>query len=83
MAKPDNKGIVTDEIVHIVDLYTSILNLTGCAVPDDRPIDGVPTGFFLWETREIKPRSSFILKMRCVLLNGNIGRCTLFGSQSI
>ena len=36
-----HSGIVTDEIVHIMDLYTSLLNLVDIDIPDDRPIDGV------------------------------------------
>jgi len=32
---------VSDDIVHVTDLFTTLLAAAGAAVPDDRPIDGV------------------------------------------
>jgi arylsulfatase len=41
-------GGVTDEIVHITDLYPTLLGLVGAELPTDRPIDGVDQrDFFL------------------------------------
>ena len=41
-------GKVNNEIVHIVDLYTTLAHVGGAEVPKDRPIDGVDQlGFFL------------------------------------
>jgi len=41
-------GRVSNEIVHIVDLFTTLAHLAGAEVPNDRPIDGVDqTDFFL------------------------------------
>lgn len=40
-------GRVSNEIVHIMDLFTTVATITGAPVPTDRPIDGVDqTDFF-------------------------------------
>ncbi len=44
-------GRVSDEIVHEVDLFTTLARIAGVRVPDDRPIDGVDqSAFFLGRT---------------------------------
>jgi arylsulfatase A-like enzyme len=41
-------GIISNEIVHITDLYTTLARVGGAEVPKDRPIDGVDQmDFFL------------------------------------
>src|SRR5262249_7668520 len=41
-------GAVSNEIVHIVDLYSTLARVGGAGVPKDRPIDGVDQlDFFL------------------------------------
>src|SRR5438552_16989295 len=41
-------GSVSNEIVHIVDLYTTLARVGGAEIPKDRPIDGVDQlDFFL------------------------------------
>jgi arylsulfatase A-like enzyme len=41
-------GRVSNEIVHIVDMYQTLAHIGGAKVPDDRPIDGVDQlDFFL------------------------------------
>jgi arylsulfatase len=34
-------GQVSDDIVHVTDLYSTLVAAGGAAVPDDRPIDGI------------------------------------------
>jgi len=34
-------GRVSNEIVHVVDMFTTLAHLGGAEVPQDRPIDGV------------------------------------------
>jgi arylsulfatase A-like enzyme len=34
-------GGISNEIIHIVDLYTTLARGAGAEVPKDRPIDGV------------------------------------------
>ncbi len=42
---------VSDEIVHGVDLYTTLARIAGAKLPADRPIDGVDqSGFFMGQT---------------------------------
>jgi len=52
--------IVTDEIIHIVDLYTSLLNLVDIDVPDDRPIDGVNQLDFFFGKQNQSNREGFV-----------------------
>jgi len=41
-------GVVTDEIVHVTDLYPTLARVVGARAPTDRPIDGVDQlDFFL------------------------------------
>lgn len=52
-------GRVNNEIVHIVDMYTTLARVGGAEVPKDRPIDGVDqTDFFLGK-KETSNREGF------------------------
>ncbi len=54
-------GRVSDEIVHIVDMFSTIAGLTGAQVPQDRIIDGVDhSAFFLGKT-EKSAREGFLI----------------------
>jgi arylsulfatase len=53
-------GRVTNEIVHIVDLYTTFARVAGAQVPADRPIDGVDQLDFLLGRREKSAREGFV-----------------------
>lgn len=35
------QGRVSDDIIHVTDLYTTLVHAGGATLPDDRPIDGV------------------------------------------
>ena len=51
---------VSNEIVHVTDLYTTLAKIGGADVPDDRPIDGVDqTDFFLGRS-EKSNREGFV-----------------------
>ncbi len=50
-------GRVNNEIVHIVDLYTTLARVGGAEIPKDRPIDGVDQlDFFLGKQKQFQPR---------------------------
>ena len=40
-------GWVSDEMVHVMDLYTTLGQIAGAEIPDDRPIDGVDQRAYL------------------------------------
>ena len=42
-------GRVSDEIVHVADLYTTLATVADACVPVDRPIDGLDQSAFLFE----------------------------------
>jgi arylsulfatase len=47
------EGLVTNEIVHEMDLFPTLANIIGGAVPDDREIDGVDqTDFFFGKQKK-------------------------------
>jgi arylsulfatase len=52
-------GRVSNEIVHIVDMFTTLAHVGGAEIPQDRPIDGVDqTPFFLGQ-QEASNREGF------------------------
>ena len=54
-------GSVSNEIVHEVDLYTTLASITGGKVPKDRIIDGVDQSKFLFGEHEKSNRESVII----------------------
>ena len=53
-------GEVTNEIVHVVDLFPSLAAVAGANVPADRPIDGVNQIPFLTGNTEKSAREGFV-----------------------
>jgi arylsulfatase len=52
-------GRVSDEIVHEADTFTSLAQIAGASVPNDRPIDGVDQTDFLLGKSEKSNREGF------------------------
>jgi arylsulfatase len=52
-------GRVSNEIVHVADLFTTLAGVAGAEVPQDRPIDGVNQLPFLLGEREKSAREGF------------------------
>src|SRR5271169_53987 len=50
---------VSDEIVHITDLYTTLAKLGGADIPADRAVDGVDQSAFLLGKQEKSAREWF------------------------
>lgn len=53
-------GGVTNEVLHIVDLYSTLARVAGAEVPDDRPIDGVDQLDFLTGGQSRSNREGFV-----------------------
>ncbi|MCC6534372.1 MAG: arylsulfatase [Burkholderiales bacterium] len=53
-------GAVTNEIVHIVDLYPTLARIAGAKLPADRPIDGVDQLDFLLGRQARSAREGFV-----------------------
>lgn len=53
-------GAVSNEIVHITDLFPTILGWAGAPVPDDRTIDGADQRAFLEGRSDTSARDSFL-----------------------
>ena len=51
---------VSNEIVHITDLYPTIAKIAGVKLPDDRPIDGVDQSDFFFGKSEKSAREGFV-----------------------
>ena len=56
-------GTSSDEIVHVMDLFPTLANIAGGAVPDDRVIDGVDMSDFFMGKTEKSGREGFIVYM--------------------
>jgi arylsulfatase A-like enzyme len=54
-------GRVSNEMVHAVDLFSTLARLGGAAVPNDRAIDGVDQLDFLLGKQEKSKREGFVL----------------------
>jgi arylsulfatase len=52
-------GSVNNEIVHIVDLYTTLARVGGAEIPKDRPIDGVDQLEFFLGKQTVSNREGF------------------------
>lgn len=53
-------GGVTNEIIHITDMYPTLARIAGAAVPTDRPIDGVDQLDFFFGKQEKSNREGFV-----------------------
>ncbi|KAL2880496.1 hypothetical protein SGCOL_004216 [Colletotrichum sp. CLE4] len=58
-------GVTSNEIVHVTDIFTTILSITKSGVPDDRPIDGIDqTNFFKNPANEKSERLGFLFYIK-------------------
>ncbi len=57
-------GRVSDDIVHITDLYTTLAHAAGATLPTDRPIDGVDQLDFLLGTQAHSGREGFVFYIK-------------------
>ncbi|GHC91585.1 sulfatase [Pseudorhodoferax aquiterrae] len=58
-------GRVSNEIVHVTDLFTTLARVAGAALPADRPIDGVDQRDFLFGAQDSKSaREGFIFYIK-------------------
>jgi arylsulfatase len=53
-------GRVSNEIVHVTDLFATLARVAGAGVPTDRPIDGVDQLEFFLGKRKNSPREGFV-----------------------
>jgi arylsulfatase len=60
-------GGVSNEIVHVTDLYTTIAGIIGAVVPEDRPIDGVDQLAFFTGAQAKSAREGFLFYMKSEL----------------
>ncbi len=51
---------VSNEIVHVTDIYTTLAKIAGAKLPDDRPIDGVDQSDFFFGNSEKSAREGFV-----------------------
>jgi len=58
---------VSNEIVHVTDLYTTLGRLAGAVVPADRPIDGVDQLDFFLGRQERSKREGFVFYIKSEL----------------
>ena len=56
-------GRVSDEIVHVVDLYTTLAAIAGASVPGDRPVDGLDQRALLFKEGK-SAREGFVYFIR-------------------
>ncbi|TDZ24697.1 N-acetylgalactosamine-6-sulfatase [Colletotrichum orbiculare MAFF 240422] len=59
------RGATSNGIVHVTDVFTTILSMTRTTVPSDRPVDGVDqTGFLLNPSETPSPRQGFLFYIK-------------------
>ena len=57
-------GRVSNEIVHVTDLYTTLARIAGAPVPGDRPIDGIDQLDFFLGKQERSNREGFVFYIK-------------------
>src|SRR5438270_73623 len=57
-------GIESNEMVHVTDMFTTLLSMTGCEAPKDRLIDGVDQSDFFLGKKETSNRESCIVWLK-------------------
>ena len=57
-------GTETNEMVHVTDMFTTLLGFAGCKPPTDRLIDGVDQGAFLLGKKETSNRESCMVWLK-------------------
>lgn len=58
-------GVVSNGMVHVTDLFTTILSITETPLPDDRPIDGIDQSKFFQSPTELESqRVGFLFYIR-------------------
>ena len=57
-------GRVSNEILHVTDIFTTLAQVGGASLPTDRPIDGVDQRRFLLENEEKSAREGFIFYIK-------------------
>ncbi|VTU41272.1 Arylsulfatase [Variovorax sp. PBS-H4] len=57
-------GRVSNEIVHVTDIFTTLARLAGASIPTDRPIDGVDQADFLFKNESKSAREGFIFYIK-------------------
>jgi arylsulfatase len=60
-------GGVSNEIVHVTDLYPTLARLAGAAIPPDRPIDGVDQLDFFLGRQAKSSRDGFVYYIKSEL----------------
>lgn len=60
-------GRVTDDIVHITDLFPTLAHIAGAAVPTDRPIDGIDQLDFFLGKQAHSGREGFVFYIKTEL----------------
>lgn len=59
---PESK--VSNEIVHVTDLYTTLALIAGAELPADRPLDGIDQRAFLFGEQEKSNREGFLFYIK-------------------
>lgn len=54
-------GVVSNEIVHVMDLYPTFASIAGAGVPTDRLIDGVDQSDFMTSSQQRSNRDNFVV----------------------
>ena len=57
-------GRVSNEMVHVTDLFTTLAHIAGAAIPQDRPIDGVDQSAFLRGEAQRSAREGFLFYIK-------------------
>lgn len=52
-------GAVSNEIVHVVDMFVTLASIAGAPIPEDRPIDGIDQTAFLCDPGSKSRREGF------------------------
>jgi arylsulfatase A-like enzyme len=75
---------ISNEIIHVTEIFSTIISITKFNLPPDRPIDGIDQTSFFVDPEKLNPSEKTFFSISRVISgrsNGGIGNCIYSGNH--